>query len=880
VPRPAWLALGVVLAAAAASYLSPALSPSLALLPAAAIAGALMCGVVAAAIGGKRLPAPGSLAIAGVGAALVTVRLAAGLVLSPPAGPTSLPGGTGPWQSRVESVRVSKGDQLATIVLDGSGIRCAARLPGFPELAAGDTIAWAGRVEALGTGSYAAYLADQGIAATCEGSRVEVLARDSSPLGRLEGLRQAAGDALQRVLPEPAGGLAAAILIGLRDRVDRDVAADFTTAGVSHIVAISGWNIAIVAACVAAILRGRVGRRRRSAVTLLAIVAYTLFAGASASVVRAAFMAATALLALETGRGSRVAIGLAWAAVVMLLLDPATAGDAGFQLSAMATAGLVLWATPLDEWMETRAPFLPGVIRETLAVSLAAQAATLPIVLATFGRLALIAPVANLVAVPLVPPTMAAGLVALIAGWLGAMGFPAPLASLLAMPADLALGGLILVVRCAAAVPGASQTLPFPANVVGAAVAGAGAIALHRRLSRRGLTAAGAAAPPVHRRPAHARAGLLRRAWPAFVAVALAAIVAGSVVAAAPDGSVHVLVLDVGQGDAILVEGNRGSRLLVDGGPDPAALLAELDRHVPAWDRRVDAVVLTHPHGDHVGGLAELVRRYRVGRAFESGWPSDDPADLGWHESLRAAGVATTRLRTGDRFTLDDVVFDVLWPDDGTVRSPAMDPAATDNRRTNDSSIVLLGSWESRRFLLTGDAEDDVDPILVGRGLPNVDLLKVAHHGSATATSAALLAALRPGVAAISVGADNTYGHPNAGTLQRLGAAGASISRTDRDGTIEVVLARSAVTVRRERAGAAAGTAGPRLEAGAATGITRPAATTTARAATGAARPATMAWSDAKPLARTRPFNAFGRPVAAHVVRAATLLCPAVDSAA
>jgi competence protein ComEC len=274
---------------------------------------------------------------------------------------------------------------------------------------------------------------------------------------------------------------------------------------------------------------------------------------------------------------------------------------------------------------------------------------------------------------------------------------------------------------------------------------------------------------------------------------------AGSAFAGRPDGSVHIIVLDVGQGDAILIEGDRGGRILVDGGPDPNLLISRLDGFVPAWDRRLDAIVLTHPHDDHVAGLVAVVERYRVGRAFEPGWIVDTPAYRAWEATLTAHGLEPERLRTGETLRLDDATLRVLWPDDGTTRSAVLDPAATSNRQTNDASIVLLGEFEERRFLLTGDAEEDVDPILLSRGLPTVDMLKVAHHGSSTASSDALLAAVRPAVAVISVGANNTYGHPNGGTVSRLRAHSSRVARTDLDGTVEVTLDRSAVTVSRTR---------------------------------------------------------------------------------
>ncbi len=808
-PRPASLALGVVVAAGTASYQPLSGDSAAAVIAAVAATVALaMASGVAGAVG--RRPLGSALAAASLGASLVAARLAIGLMIGGAAPPetTAVPAGGGPWPAFVESAHESSGQQIATIVLRDTRLRCSAQTPAYPRLIAGDTISWSGRVRPLTDSDYDRFLAAQGIAATCEATALELVAHDESVAGRLEAIRQSSGDALERVLPEPEGGLAAAILIGLRDRVDRDLAAAFTTAGVSHIVAISGWNIAIVAATVAALLRGRFSRRGRAIVTILAIVGYTVFAGASPSVVRAAVMSGVAMAAVESGRGSRVMVGLGWAVAIMIVAEPVTVADVGFQLSATATAGLVAWATPLTAWVTARAPWIPDALRESLGVSLAAQAATLPIALLTFGRLAVIAPAANLVAVPLVPPVMAAGAVAFVAGWLAVLGAPVWLTGLLAMPAALLLSALIAVVRLAAAVPGANQTLPVPANVVAAAAAvglllfvvrglrGAERAGTRRHAERQGSS-------PAARGPARPRVRARYR-W-TLAGTALVLVVAGSVVAARPDGSVHVIVLDVGQGDAVLLEGDRGGRILVDGGPDPSVLMADLDRYIPTWDRRLDAIVLTHPHDDHVAGLVAVVERYQVGRAFESGWPADTSAYRSWKSALAARGLAAERLSTGEVLRLDDATLSVLWPDDGTRRPDYLDAGATDNRKTNDASVVLLGEYEGRRFLLTGDAEDDVDPILLARGLPTVDMLKAAHHGSATASSDVLLAALRAGVSVVSVGANNTYGHPNAATMARLRAHSSRVFRTDQNGTVETTLDRVAVTVTAARSGVVVG---------------------------------------------------------------------------
>jgi hypothetical protein len=184
-----------------------------------------------------------------------------------------------------------------------------------------------------------------------------------------------------------------------------------------------------------------------------------------------------------------------------------------------------------------------------------------------------------------------------------------------------------------------------------------------------------------------------------------------------------------------------------------------------------------------------------VDRVFESGWPETSAACSAWKASLAVAGVSSGRLAAGAELRLDDASLKVLWPDDGTRRPAGLDPAATDNRKTNDSSIVLLGDYEGRRFLLTGDMEDDVDPLLLARGLPAIDLLKVPHHGSATASSEALLTLLHPAVAVISVGAGNTYGHPSQATLGRLRVHASAVLRTDQDGSVETTLDRAGVRV-------------------------------------------------------------------------------------
>ena len=826
------LAIGAIAASVAAGQVAPShLGASVAL----ALAALLLLGEARPRVGASWL-----LPLV-LGAGLIAARL----VLIPPA-PLPLdhpPDGRGPWLLVVRATGSPRdGQQTATLATPpgpGPAFQVAATLPRYPVVTPGDRVVVEGEIRPRPDSPYGTYLMRIGAVGTVTARTLEIEIAPDDPGRRLEDLRRGAAAALTRVLPEPEAGLAAGILIGLRDLVDRDLAAAFTTAGVSHVVAISGWNIAIVAAAIAA-MTGRLGRRRRSVVTIVAIVAYVAFAGASPSVVRAALMAGVVLLARESGRAGRAAAALGWAATLLLVSDPGLIGDAGFQLSSLATAGLIAWATPLTGWIETIGRGrLPHWLAESLGVSLAAQAATLPIVLVSFGRLAVLSPIVNLVVVPLVAPAMAVGLVALAGGTLVVAGVPPVIGAVLAAPGWVILRVLVAVVEAAAGLPFASVTLEPPLDLGAATAVAGGLVGLTwwrqaRRSTRkptataiaraqegssdpRGpaqgresttakLTAPGGARPATTKSaPGPGRA--VRRA--AIAALVVAVAVAGGVVAARPAGIARVSILDVGQGDAILVEGSRGGRLLIDGGPDPDRLLVELDRRIPPWDRRIDVVILSHPHEDHVAGLALLLERYRVARVFEPGMRGLGPGYAAWLRELGRPGAPTRLgLAAGDRVAVDEIALRVLWPIRGQVPITPPDGGTA----INNVSIVLLGQVGERRFLLMGDVEEGIDPSLLAAGLPRVDLLKVAHHGSRTATTQAFVDATRPRVAVASAGAGNPYGHPVKATLDRLAASGARVLRTDLDGTVVARFEATGMTVRTEGGRpAAAGSAGTQM---------------------------------------------------------------------
>jgi competence protein ComEC len=731
---------------------------------------------------GSRRPAA---AAAAIGATAVLARAAVGMALpSATVGPGSDADAT-THEAVILSINAPQGGmQRAVLELrtPESPEHVYAWLPRYPPIAPADVVRVECRLEQAPSDAsgFADFLARSGIGSTCRSRVMERLGADGSPLAALEGLRRWVAQQIARALPEPQAGLATAMAIGLRDLVGRDVSDDFRAAGLSHVVAISGWHIALVGAVVGAALAG-LSRRQRSLVVLLVIAGYSILAGASPSILRGAVMASVVLLARESGRRGHASAALSLTCAGMLLIDPATISDVGFQLSVVATAGLLAWATPLRDRLATRLPQrTPSWLLEALAVSTAAQAATLPLVLFHFGRLSLVAPLANLLVAPFVAPAMLLTVVALACGVLIGAGIPAIAFAPLTLLGSVGIGAMVEIAHLSAGLPFANVDVPPPFNLAAATVSAAALVYLSRRRGAR--TSVSPERPQTHDAPAPLRPRRVAGFGLSGLCVLLV-LVNGT----GPDGRLHVTVLDIGQGDAILLQGPQGGRMLIDTGPDPDRLLTLLDQRIPAWDRRLDLVVLTHPHEDHVAGLALLLDRYRIAEIVEPGMIGPGPGDQAYRRRLAELGRESRVVAAGDRLWLDGIELDVEWPRRGEVPLRPKDGGTA----INNVSIVLELRFGARRMLFTGDVEQQIDPYLLAQGIANragteLDVLKVAHHGSGTATTDAFVAALHPRVAIVSAGWGNPYGHPSPGTVARLKESGAQLFRTDLDGSVEI----------------------------------------------------------------------------------------------
>jgi competence protein ComEC len=561
-------------------------------------------------------------------------------------------------------------------------------------------------------------------------------------------------------LPESSAALLAGLILGEKTGLPREADEAFRRAGVYHILAVSGFNVALLASSVFFVLTALGVSRRTTAVTAgAALIGFALVVGGQASVLRATVMGVLLLAAMLLDRESQLMNALALAALVLLAWRPGDLWDPGFQLSFAATAGIIYLAPSITSRLAALG--WPGWLATAVAVSVGAQAAVTPVMLTHFNQLSLVGIAANLIVVPLAAVATTLGMLALLVALASAVA-----ADVFFQALWLVLLALRAAVWAAAAVPAAMVHLPAPGWA--AIIAWTGALALVPVLGARRWT-----------RPAAAgclAAALALSIWP-WVKPG--------------DGRLRVTFLDVGQGDSIVVEVPEGPRLLVDGGPAGARRLDVGERVVAPflWNRpaaRLDAVAVSHSDPDHSGGLRAVLTRFRVSELWENGrWGP------GSEDTLRAAersGACRRTLVAGQRMWLGSALITVLNPD-GTL--PLDEPPP---KGENEESLVLRLDWRGFSLLLTGDlGRPGEERVLASHAPVRALALKVGHHGSRFSSTDEFLAATRAAVAVISVGARNPFRHPTPEALARLEAAGARIYRTDRDGA--VILETDGVTL-------------------------------------------------------------------------------------
>ncbi|WP_157368376.1 DNA internalization-related competence protein ComEC/Rec2 [Alloactinosynnema sp. L-07] len=560
-----------------------------------------------------------------------------------------------------------------------------------------------------------------------------------------KGLRRASG-----VLdPEPAG-LLPAVVVGDKDALSPTVVDEFRVAGLSHLLAVSGANLAVVCVAILMLLRAlRVGPRGAAAGALAGLVGFVVLAGPEPSVLRAGVMGAVGLVALAVGRERSALPALGTAVVVLVAVDPGMATALGFVLSVLATGALVLLAPRWADALARRG--VPRGVAEALAVPAAAHLVTAPVVAGVHGQVSLVAVLANLVAAPVVAPATVLGVLAAVV-----MPVWPWLAELLVRLAGPELSWVIAVGRHAADVPGAA--IGWPSGWWGGlllAVAVIGATLAWR--FRRGRAAVALA----------------------LVAVLVVVIPVRVLAPGWPPPGWAAVACDVGQGDAtVLATAEPGRAVLVDTGPESGPVDDCLDR---LGVDRIPVVILSHLHADHVGGLAGVLAGRSVGAVAVGAGRAPEWAWRQVRKEAAGVGVPLTELSVGTRLSWPGLDIEVLAANGKEVTD---DDSGT---AINNTSLVLRASTSAGRVLLTGDIELAAQADLLASGVDvSADVVKVPHHGSRT-TSPEFLDAVGARIALVSVGARNRYGHPSPRTMTTLRDNGTQVVRTDTDGDSAVL---------------------------------------------------------------------------------------------
>ena len=568
--------------------------------------------------------------------------------------------------------------------------------------------------------------------------------RWASALGAIRlGLRSLSGDG-------NAGALIPGMVLGDTSKQSVEFKNSMRRSGLTHLVAVSGANFALVSAFVLWMMQFLFARMKfRLSATAISLIAFIALVRPSPSVLRAAAMAAVLLVAQGTkkGRDSLPALGFAMAAVVVV--DPWQARDAGFALSVLATAGLLLFAPVLIEKLSIH---LPGKLAQALAPPIAATVFCSPIIVALSGYLAPMSVIANLLAAPFVAPIT-------IVGFIAALFSPfAPLIStVLIWFIRFPAGAIALIAHWASSFP----VLTLRTGKIGFLIVALFALA----------------------------SWLFKKWFKHIIVFTLVILISITWLQRWPGGDWQVANCDIGQGDSMVINLGNHRGIVIDVGPNPVAE----DRCLKALGiKEIPLLILSHFHADHVAGLTGAIKNRAVGQV----WVSVNSAPLIESAKAQAAlkGVEMIKAVRGMSARVGPLTIRVLWP---TLSATSFEEMPGDGSQINNSSIATLITSDAFSLFAGGDLEPPVQEILV-KDVGPVDIYKVCHHGSRY-QDLAFMSALHPRISIISVGAGNTYGHPAVQTLEALARLGSEVLRTDIDGAVAVQVRNHQFTVRRAK---------------------------------------------------------------------------------
>jgi len=649
--------------------------------------------------------------------------------------------------------------------------------PRYGDYAYGDRVRVSGALltpPEFDTFSYRDYLARQNIHAMISNGAVQLLERDQGQpwYDTIYAIKERAQQTIDRLLPSPQAPLLSGILIGVETAIPDSIREAFNRTGTTHIIAISGANIIIILRVLMGLFTPLAGRNRAALFAVASVGAYAILVGGDPAVVRAAIMGSLSLVAARLGRRTYGLTTLAFSAWLMTLLNPMVLWDVGFQLSVAATTGLVLFSQDFEDILERglRRVFAPSTARqvtqwlsEPVAVSLAAQITTTPLILLYFGRFSIIGLVANIVIVPVQPYIMTVGWLAVLVGMIWT-----PIGQIVAWVVWIPLTFTLEVVRALGSLSWASVQVALTGSTAGIVYSFL-LLAMLLRIQHpddRALLA--------RRVRQHLRPSLV------ILAGSLVAFLVWAVALTQPDGKLHVWFLDVGHGHAVLIRTPNGAHLLVDGGSNPTQLRQAIGDAMPFWNRTLDLLIVSQPTRAAIGGVPELARHYDVRLALSNGQPGENQEYAELVEILSDRGAEMVSGIAGHKIaTSDGVTIEVLHPQ--------VPPQPDDDADTVSLAVRL--SYGSTSFLLGPNLSLEGERQMIERGwYLGSTVIMLPSHGGAKENSLPFLQAVRPQAAVALVGAGNRAGLPDRTVAERVSImTGQSLFRTDKHGTVEMI---------------------------------------------------------------------------------------------
>ncbi len=556
-------------------------------------------------------------------------------------------------------------------------------------------------------------------------------------------------------LDKNQAGLLAGMIIGYKDGLDENAYNAFSKAGLTHIMVASGMNIAFIILPLTYIFKKlRISQFVSNILIMTVLILFVFVAGFSASVVRAVIMGIIILLGKLIMRETDIFTSISAAAIILLFINPYTIFDIGFQLSFSATISLVMFYKKIKEHIDNK--YLPDIISDTIAATIAAQIGVVPITLYYFNNLSTISILSNLLVVPVVQIITIIGFIMVFAGIVNIH-----LSVLIGYINNNFLSFVLFITEKTAELPYASLKLPTPQLwlIVFYYIAVL-YIFKWRQLVKNKLSLK----------------------YVKYICIALTIlIIAIKNIVPKP---LEINFLDVGQGDSTFIRTAHGTKIFIDGGGRAAGSKSTFDVGeavvVPyildQGTKKIDIVIATHGHSDHTEGLEAILEEMNVGMVI-----LPDTDGKGFEKLIKLCSqrkINIVECKKGDIIRLDeDTVFDVLSP-------LKFEQDSLSQQSLNDSSLVLKLKYKNFEALFQGDAEVPIEQRMLEQGLDlSADILKVGHHGSYSSTSEEFVKQSKFKYAVISVGKNN-FGHPSQFVVDRLAESGVVSFRTDESGAV------------------------------------------------------------------------------------------------